>query len=481
MKKSVIFLLNGLGIERQGSYSISIDQCMPNLARTKETSFFTTAFINSVEYKTAYESFFLGDTYRKEVKYIGKSIINDEVVSNPTFTKLEESLSSGTNKLHVFIEPTNDLIVDTLNQLVTKLELNPEQKVFLHLLLTQQTVTEYKKLIDIVNYIKYHLDTRITVGFIIGKELLSDELSTEELDMIRKMFFYCSCERWTETDKKFLDLMESNIRPCVAPGFCAINGCNIEENDVIFFFNTRKSNYDKYLNAIFMNAPKVFKKENVKFDLYSLIRLDSKYEVTCFAENIVYDNSLANLLAKGNMRALIITSNENISYINFLANGLNYVKNPNIDFVIRDDNNLSNPAYITSLIDNTNYSLIIFDYHMDVSKTVNHLKEQLEKIDVVLGNVANTCVNKHSLFITSLYGLKKELPLADYNSEMVTIDYEMQIPIFFFDYTYPRSKYTLAPGETNDILNTALKCLYNNPELDSLIRTKGLLGNLFRK
>ena len=73
MKKSVIFLLNGLGIERQGSYSISIDQCMPNLARTKETSFFTTAFINSVEYKTAYESFFLGDTYRKEVKYIGKS------------------------------------------------------------------------------------------------------------------------------------------------------------------------------------------------------------------------------------------------------------------------------------------------------------------------------------------------------------------------------------------------------------------------
>jgi len=41
MKKSVIFLINGLGIEKAGSYSISIDQCMPNLAKVKETSFFT--------------------------------------------------------------------------------------------------------------------------------------------------------------------------------------------------------------------------------------------------------------------------------------------------------------------------------------------------------------------------------------------------------------------------------------------------------
>ena len=64
---------------------------------------------------------------------------------------------------------------------------------------------------------------------------------------------------------------------------------------------------------------------------------------------------------------------------------------------------------------------------------------------------------------------------------MVTLDYEMQIPIFFFDYTYPRSKYGLFPGETNDILNTAMKCIWDNPELYSLVRPKGLLGSLFKK
>jgi len=481
MKKSVLFLINGLGIERQGSYSISIDQCMPNLARTKETSFFTTAVINSVEYRTAYESFFMGDTYRKEMKYIEENIVNDSIINNPTFINLKASLQNETSKLHVFLEPNNELIVDCVNNLVNKLNLNPNQKVYLHLLLTQQTITEYKKLIDIVNYIKYHLDTRITVGFIMGKELLSETLTPEELDMVRKMFFYCSCERWTETEKKLESLMEEKVRPCVAPGFCAINSCNIEDNDTILFFNTRKSNYDKYINAIYTNAPKVFKKDDFKIDLYSLIKLDTKFNVGSIAESIVYDNSLANILNKGNLKALIITKNENISYINFLANGLNYVKNPRIDFMVLDNNYLSNPTNIANIIDNTNYNLIIFDYHMDVSKTVNELKEGLEKIDVVLGNVVNTCANKHSLFITSLYGLKKDLPLAPYNSEIVTIDYEMQIPIFFFDYTFPRGKYRLVPGETNDILSTAIRCVWDNKELTTLVKTKGLLTSLLFK
>ena len=166
--------------------------------------------------------------------------------------------------------------------------------------------------------------------------------------------------------------------------------------------------------------------------------------------------------------------------LNFLANGLVYVNNPRIQFMKNDKAYFSVPQNVQYIIDNTDYDLIIFDYHMDVSKTINDLKEDLTKIDIVLGNIVNTCVNKHSLFITSLYGLKKELPLADYNAEMVTIDYEMQIPIFFFDYTYPRSKYTLFPGETNDILFSAIKIIWNSDEIDSLIHTKGIINNLFK-
>ena len=63
---------------------------------------------------------------------------------------------------------------------------------------------------------------------------------------------------------------------------------------------------------------------------------------------------------------------------------------------------------------------------------------------------------------------------------MVTIDYAMEIPLFVFDYTYPISKYTLRPGETNDILNTAIKCLDETQNIPSLIVKKGLFNNIFK-
>ena len=478
MKKSVIFLINGLGIEKAGSYSISIDQCMPNLSKTKETSYFTTAFISSLEYRSAYERFFLGDTYQKEVQYIDESIINENIGMNPAYQALATKIKEPTNKLHVFVEPTNDKIAEEINKLVNSLNLDEKKEVYLHLLLTQQTVSEYQKLTDIVNYIKYHLNTRITVGFIIGKEWFNDNMTNEELDIAKKLFFYCSAERWSDTEKKFQALKEMNIRPCVAPGFCATNSCAIQDNDVILFFNTRRTSYDKFIKAIYSNAESVFKTSEYSLPIYSLIQLDSTYNIPCFSQNIKYEDCLSNLLGKVQKKALILTKEENINLVNFLSNGLNYVNNPSIQFMKLDDNYLNRMENVQNLIDNTDYDLIILDYHMDVSKTINDLKEQLSKIDIVLGNVAASCVNKHSLFITSLYGMKKTLPLAEYNAEEVTIDYEMQIPIFFFDYSYPRSKYTLFPGETHDILCSAIKCTSPEADLYSLVRQKGLINNL---
>lgn len=432
MKKSVIFLVNGLGMEKPGSYSISIDQCMPNLARTKETSFFTKAVISSLEYRSAYRSFFLGDTYKIELKYIKEKIINNDLNKNSVYQSLANALTTKGSKLHVFIEPVSDKIVEQINNLVNTLNLEINQEVYLHLILPQQTTTEYNKLISIINYIKYHINNRITVGFIIGKEYLSENLTKDEKDIMKKLLFYCSAERWTETDKKLISLQENNIRPCEAPGFCATNSCTIGNNDVILFFNTNRNNYDNFLHAIYDNAEEVFKTNQYYLPVYSLIRLDSKFNISYLAENIIYENSLASMMQESNKKTLIITAEQNISLINFLANGLTYVNNPNIAFMKFDYNSLNNFDNINNLINNTMYDLIIFDYHMEVNKTINDLKEGLENIDKIIGHVSEACVNKNSLFITSLYGIKKTIPIANYNTEMVTIDYEMEIPIFFF-------------------------------------------------
>lgn len=477
MKKSVIFLINGLGIEKPGSYSISIDQAMPNLARTKETSFFTTGITSSLELKTAYQRFLLGDTYKLELKYIKENLLNDKLSENTTYQSFK-SAAILDNKLHIFVEPTNDKVVEQINYLINTIKLPENKKIYLHLILTQQTIDEYQKLIDIVNYIKYHINEHITVGFVIGKESISIDITKEELDYIKKLFFMCSAERWTETDKKLLTLKQSNIRPCDAKGFCANNDCFISNNDTILFFNTRGDNYDNFIRGILENAPDMFK-EHITLYMYSIVKLNSKYTIPFFIEKVEYNNSLSNILTKHNKKAIIYTDEENLNLINFYANGLQSINNPVITFSKKDDN-LYNTEYIKQLIDTTPYDLFIFDYHMDTSSTINHLKEELSKLDKIIYNLTEACVNKHSLFISSIYGLKKEMPIAEYNSEIVLIDYQMQIPIFIFDYTYPKSKYDIFPGDSNHVLISALKDITNDEELDSVLRPKTLVGSIIK-
>ena len=478
MKKCVLFLINGLGIEKPGSYSISIDQIMPQLSRVKETSYFTTAITSSLEYRDAYQRFFLGDTYRSELEYIHNNVLNESLVNNQVYQEFVSRTTKENCKIHIFLEPTNDKIVDELNTMVKTLQLTNNQKVYLHLILSNQTLNEYDKIISIVNYIKFHLHSNINLGFIMGKEFLPQTLTKNELDYIKRLYFMCSAERWTETEVKLQNLKAANIRPCLVQGFCANNECFISNGDTIFFFNTRREDYDNLIEGITQMAPQMFKEE-VNLSYFSLIKLNTKFNIPSFIDNIVYQNSLSQTLEKYQKKALIITDQENIKIVNFYANGLNSINNPNINFILKDDK-LYQKEYIEQLIDTTPYDLIIFDYQMDTTKTVNHLKEQLSKIDSIIGLIADICVNKYSLIVTSLYGLKKELPVADYNSELVLINYEMQIPIFFFDYNYPKGKYYLAPGETNDILSTALHCITDSPDLYSLMKEKGLISNLLK-
>ena len=55
-----------------------------------------------------------------------ENIINDNVVNNPVFQKIKSDLDSNpSSKLHVFLEPTNDQIIEQVNSLLKMLPLEP--------------------------------------------------------------------------------------------------------------------------------------------------------------------------------------------------------------------------------------------------------------------------------------------------------------------------------------------------------------------
>ena len=115
MKKCVLFLINGLGIEKPGSYSISIDQSMPKLAKIKETAYFTNAITASLEYRSAYQRFYLGDTYGFELDYIKNNVLNASLPMNPTYQSFVSAVNRPNSKIHIFVEPTNDKVVEQVN------------------------------------------------------------------------------------------------------------------------------------------------------------------------------------------------------------------------------------------------------------------------------------------------------------------------------------------------------------------------------
>ena len=109
----------------------------------------------------------------------------------------------------------------------------------------------------------------------------------------------CSSERWSETDKKLLNLKEQNIRPCEVKGFCTNNDCYISNNDTIVFFNTRRDNYDNFITSILNNSKEMYK-DTPNLYLYSLVSLFSKYAIPSFIDNIKYDNNLSEILSRNN-------------------------------------------------------------------------------------------------------------------------------------------------------------------------------------
>ena len=105
---------------------------MPQLCKIKETSYFTSAITSSLEYRDAYQRFFLGDTYRSELSFIQHNILNESLVNNQTFQSISTAVQRPNTKLHIFVEPTNDKVVEQINRLLQVLPLEKNKKIYLH-------------------------------------------------------------------------------------------------------------------------------------------------------------------------------------------------------------------------------------------------------------------------------------------------------------------------------------------------------------
>ena len=469
LNKTILFLINGLGIEKKDSCDIYNSSTMPNLEKIIHNSFFTKIYSEAKDYYMGYQLFSTDNKNIPEYRFIDDIIYNNKFMENNIISSLSNNIK---NNLHIIINLNNYTVVKHLMEFLKIIKLDNSKKIIIHFCLNQEDISEYKNIVKNINYIKYSNIKNLELGIVFGSKLMTRDTNLTDLNYI---FQNCSLELWENVEIKFNSMEKSKTLPCNSEAFYINKNTNVVDNDTILIFNHEKYKYDNLINALLITTKTNPKKLNLNF--YSLFPLDTKLNITSFYKNIKSEKCFYNDINNSKISTLILTSKNNYSIVEYMLSGMSNEKNNLVNYIIYDGDKQIN---IENLLLNSNSQFIIFDYRIDNLNTIDEVKEKMIGIDKLIGIISNICKNRYSLIITSLFGMKKELPVNNKSKEKKLIDFSDNVPLILCDPRYNR-QYYLAGGFLNEIIYTSLFLINPNLKVKSLFRKKGLIQKYFVK
>lgn len=447
--KSILFLINGLGIASKDSFSIDYAEIMPNMSMLMRNYLYTTLENINYNYKNGFRNFSLGNdllpTYHRLESDTNFST-NQNVIS------LTNHLLTNQSRLHLFCFLDNDKVIDQTMKIVDTLSKSGVSSIFIHIILRQKDIIEYEgittKIRRVEDSITLYQNTKL--GTISGEIPINDEVYLKLITMENG-------EKWTDYSRRLDFAKQQNTIPRNLQPFYLNAGYKVSENDAFLLLNYEDVDCDKFLDHFKNNK------------IYTLFPLKTQPNAIPFYEEVEPTNYFAKTLEQNNLKCLVLTKEDRISSINYSLNGLKDVKCANIDYMILNIN-MDIPQII-----NMDYSYIIFDYDIAGFEEVRKLKEFLATLDKQIGTIYNICEEKgYQFVISSLYGVYKNL-IAGVDRE-VKLDYSIEVPAIIVDRNLQRSKYTFNYGTTYNLSTTILYLLTNNPTIKSSIRKKGILA-----
>lgn len=459
MKKTVLFLMNGFGIEQINSYNIYNAKLMPNLDSYTKNYLFTSIESKAYDLVSGYRTFSTSSDLPLSYSLIDNYYTKFNENKNLNFY-LNSIRPEGKVQLFLFYdsEKSFEHIKSFCNYIKTK-----NSKIYLHIVLTSHNTNNYKDIEKIISKINYEFKD-IKIGIIVG----INSITTQNLTAFMNMFQNEVGEKWKEVTKKISYLQTSKTLPKDVKEFYINDGFKFDVNDSIFFFN-----YEYFdLSNFILNISKV---NNIN-DYCSLFGMNGvKYPMFAYPSSGI---SMANSLKKIEAKTLVLLNSENIKQINYYCNGLQNIVSNNICFT-KTDNGI-NPNYLKSIIRDSNYDLIIINFQIDNVKTVSELNEKLSRLDIMLKAVHDFCVDlKISLFISSLYGMQKELVVD--NFVKATVDFSLKVPFIVIDPVFNKTNFTLGIGNIYTLANTVYTNINPKNEGAVLIRKKDFIAKMIKK
>ena len=478
MKKNVLMFINGFGIERNDSYSVYSGELMPNLEALRTTRMFTSIPNNYLDYKGAYRNFSMGIDDALTYNLIENNIYKVEYPENPLMKYIIQEMNKNEKiKLHVFCYWDSPRTVEQISLYIKEIQSKIKNKIYIHVILCQESLDDYKYIERSFTTLNYELGTNVKVGIVTGEKNIEDSLPFKE---VMKSFITEYGEKWKDIGKKIEVQLQTKTPPNKTRTFAVSYGYGITEGDKVFFFNYSNVDVDKIKKELAEQKFRKFDASTIQY--FSLFPVKSEVLVPYMYNYAVASSYMLNELKEINAKCVVFDLKDKCPFINYYLTGLTNTIDPALKYMPTDDGFIyDKELIIKNLESQQDKDLIILNYDISDSKTVEELKDKLKKIDEIVGVVQNyTTQNKYGLVISSLYGFQRDMYNAKH--ELCTINFSGKVPVILVDDGIVSTNYSLEQGKLHDLCDMILHNINPDHKDSGILKKKSaLLSFLYKK
>lgn len=449
--KTVLFLINGLGVASKDSFDIRFNDLMPNLSMLMRNYLYSNLENKNYNYKNGYRNFSLGNdllpTYHR--------LENDSnLMKNPTILNIASDAISNHTKVHLFCFLDNEQVINQVIKIISVLKQQGDFLIFIHIILRQKDCLAYDTILSMLKMVedKITLFKGVEIGIVAGERVINK-------DKYYELFCKELGEKWPDYTRKINYCRNTQIVPRDLDPFYIHTGFKAQSNDISLFFNYEDVDCNEFISKI----------KNIK--LYTLFPMKSfAYAINIYEELAPLDY-FSKKLETHHLKCLVLTTPDRISTIHYNFNGLKENKNSLIEYM-----DIHNKELDIEKILQLPYHLIIFDYDLEPFHEIKKLKDFLMNLDEKIDKIYNICdQNNYNMFISSVYGIYRDDYIAGVDKK-VKLDYSMEVPVVMIDRKYSKSKFLLKYGSTYHLSNTIIHSIVNDPNIPTLIRKRGILS-----
>lgn len=460
MRKTILLLINGFGVERNGSAEVYSQKLMPNFDYMIKNYLFGNLISTAGDYNSAYKAFSIPEKTKAEEDEIDYLIFEKKLDTNEVLKNARDSVDAE-NNLHIFYSVDTPNKFNQVRELLKILNAQKNKKVFLHLIMTSTSTAAYDGIKKIISKISFELSEYCKVGMIMGRNKINS-------DDVLRAFYRELGEHWNESEKKFNILEKEVVAPENAGVFIITGGFALKENDSVLFMNYDDVEMEKFYNDFTKMPVKLFSLFPFKDGVPFMFKKDEDKSV-CFTS----------LLEKHEIKILMLTTEARINDINFLLNGMEKKKSPNITYAVNDMSLFSTKEAVIDLIDNQPYDGFILDYSIAGYNKMDSIKSDLSSIDGVIKNISDAAKEKDYTFIvSSLYGV--HTPVMDGVVQKV-IDFSGKVPIVFQSNLFTKNEYALNSGSIYALTQTFLTNINDEVKANKLVHKLSSIEKMLTK